>query len=131
MIKKYDQFINEEEGRFKNILLSAIFSLGLKLSDAQVLKNNQQALGIIDTCSQWNNNIHKKNLGVEWLKSQLNDKVDNPGEFINQYFQFRGDKTIVIRPHFIEDIKHHKSHGFEIDLNPKTQQFGLHYILKF
>jgi hypothetical protein len=131
MIKKYDQFINEEEGRFKNILLSAIFSLGLKLSDAQVLKSNQKALSIIDTCSQWNNNIHKKNLGVEWLKAELNNKVDNPGEFINQYFQFRGDKTIVIRPQFIEDIKHHKSHGFEIDLNPTTQEFGLHYILKF
>lgn len=129
----YENFkINEEEGYLKNILLSTIFSLGLKMADAQTIQNNQQVLSIVDTCDTWNKKVQQDHqLNPNEFKKHLHLVVDNPDFFIKNYIQFLPDKTVVIRPQFIEDIKHKKQHGIQLDLNPKTQQFGLHYILKF
>ena len=129
----YENFkINEEEGYLKNILLSTIFSLGLKMADAQTIQNNQQVLSIVDTCDTWNKKVQQDHqLNPNEFKKHLHLVLDNPDFFIRNYIQFLPDKTVVIKPDFIDDIKHHKKHGIQLDLNPKTQQFGLHYILKF
>ena len=59
MIKKYDEFINEEEGLFKNIILSiaTFLSLGLSKIQAQSIKFNQPKLSIVDTCYKFNKKV--------------------------------------------------------------------------
>lgn len=129
----YENFkINEEEGYLKNIVLSTILSLGLKVTDAQTIKNNQEALSVVDACDNWNKKVQSNHqLNTSEFKKHLHLIADNPDIFMKNYIEFRPDKTVVIKPQFINDLKHKKQHGIQLDLNPKTQQFGLHYILKF
>jgi hypothetical protein len=121
MIKRYDQFINEEEGFFKNIVitLATILSLGLSKSDAQEIKNDQAKLAIIDTCAKYNKNP----VGVDKLKFYLVDKVKTPEIFIQNYMEIQPDNTVILKPSFIN--------GFKLQVNPLTKWAGFTYILNF
>lgn len=124
-IKNYNDFINEKS-RFKDIVigLGTILNLGLTKSDAQQIQNYPQALSVIDTCDGYNKYVKKTQLdNKNLLTNSLENKVDNPIDFINNYIQFLPDKTIVISPEFIK--------GLNLNLNPETKEFGLNYIVKF
>ena len=133
MIKKYDQFINEEEGYVKNIVLSlaTVLGLGLSKADAQEIKNNQNALSIIDTCDKYNKNIMKSPSSINQLKLDLRDKVEDPNFFVKNHIQMMPDRTIIINPHFINDLKHHTEHGIGLGINPKLNTYSVNYIVKF
>ena len=130
MIKKYDEFINEEEGLFKNIILSiaTFLSLGLSKIQAQSIKFNQPKLSIVDTCYKFNKKVKSNNLAfredpINELKIDLKDKVDNPEKFINNYIEILPDRTIVIRPLFIDGLKFH--------YNPSSKEFTIKYTIDF
>ena len=133
MIKKYDQFINEEEGYVKNIVLSlaTVLGLGISKSDAQEIKNNQNALSIIDSCGKYNRNVMMTPDPISQLKLDLKGKVEDPNFFIKNHVQMMPDRTIIIKPHFINDLKHHKEHGIGLNINPKFNTYSVNYVVKF
>ena len=133
MIKKYDQFINEEEGYVKNIVLSlaTVLGMGLSKADAQEIRNNQNALSIIDSCDKYNKNIMKTPDPINQLKLDLKGKVEDPNFFIKNHVQMMPDRTIIIKPHFINDLKHHKEHGIGLNINPKFNTYSVNYVVKF
>lgn len=118
-IKKYGEFINEEEGYVKNILLSALFSLGINKMQAQEIKNDQEKLDIINTLIDYN----KMPSGIDTLKGDLMPKVKDPEKFIHDYLKIQPDKTIVVSPQFIK--------GLDVDVNPFNKSFHLTYTIKF
>lgn len=118
-IKKYNEFVNEEAGYIKNILLSALFSLGLNRTQAQEIKNDQNKLDIVNTLIDYN----KMPTGVDTLKGNLGPKVKDPDKFIHDYLKIQPDKTIVVSPQFIK--------GLDVDVNPFNRSFHLTYTIKF
>ncbi len=119
IIKNYNQFVNEEKGYLKNLLLSALLSLGISKAQAQSIKNDQQKLSVVDSIINYN----KKPLGLNTLKVDLATKVDNPEKFITNYLTIMPDKTIVVRPSFLE--------GLELHGNLKDKSFNIVYNIKF
>ena len=119
VIKNYNEFINEEKGYLRNLLLSAVLSLGLSKSQAQSIKNDQDKLSVVDSIINYN----KKPLGLNVLKVDLATKVDNPDKFIKNYLTIMPDKTIVVRPSFLE--------GLEIHGNLSNKSFSIVYNIKF
>lgn len=129
MIKKYDEFINEEEGLFKNIILSiaTFLSLGLSKIQAQSIKFSQPKLSIVDTCYKFNKKVKANNLifkddPISELKIDLKDKID-PDKFINNYIDILPDKTIIIKPIFID--------GLNLHYNPSSKEFTIKYTIDF
>jgi len=129
MIKKYDEFINEEEGLFKNIILSiaTFLSLGLSKIQAQSIKFSQPKLSIVDTCYKFNKKVKANNLifkddPINELKIDLKGKVD-PDKFINNYINILPDKTIIIKPIFID--------GLNLHYNPSSKEFTIKYTIDF
>jgi hypothetical protein len=118
-IRKYDEFINEEVGYIKNILLSALFSLGLNKVQAQEIKNDQNKLDIVNTLIDYN----KMPKGIDTLKNDLMPKVKDADKFIHDYLKIQPDKTIVVSPQFIK--------GLDVDVNPFNRSFHLTYTIKF
>jgi len=118
-IKKYDEFTNEEVGYIKNILLSALLSLGIDKIQAQQIQNDQKKLDIVNTISDYN----KKPVGLDSLKMNLLPRVKDAEKFIHDYLKVMPDKTIIVKPSFIK--------GLDIHFNPfnKTGQFT--YLIKF
>jgi hypothetical protein len=130
MIKKYDEFINEEEGFFKNIILSisTFLSLGLSKMQAQSIKFSQPKLSIVDTCYKFNKKVKANNLAfrenpINELKIDLKDKVSEPDKFINNYIEILPDRTIVIKPIFID--------GLDLNYNPSSKGFTVKYTIDF
>lgn len=120
-IKKYDEFTNEEAGYIKTILLSTLLSLGISKSQAQVLKNDQAKLSIIDTVAGYNKNPK----GLDSLKPNLFPKIgsENTEKFLHNFIEIRPDKTIVIKPSFVD--------GLRLDVNPQSKTFEIGYHIKF
>jgi hypothetical protein len=130
MIKKYDEFINEERGFFKNIILSVatFLSLGLSKIQAQSIKFSQPKLSIVDTCYKFNKKVKANNLAfredpINELKIDLKGKVDDTDKFINNYIEILPDKTIVLKPIFID--------GLNLNYNPGIKQFTVKYTIDF
>lgn len=130
MIKKYDEFINEEEGFFKNIILSisTFLSLGLSKMQAQSIKFSQPKLSIVDTCYKFNKKVKANNLAfredpINELKIDLKGKVDDTDKFINNYIDILPDKTIVIKPIFID--------GLNLNYNINSKMFTVKYTIDF
>jgi hypothetical protein len=130
MIKKYDEFINEEEGFFKNIILSisTFLSLGLSNMQAQSIKFSQPKLSIVDTCYKFNKKVKANNIAfredpINELKIDLKDKVSEPDKFINNYIEILPDKTIVLKPIFID--------GLNLNYNPSSKGFTIKYTIDF
>ena len=130
MIKKYDEFINEEEEFFKNIILSisTFLSLGLSKMQAQSIKFSQPKLSIVDTCYKFNKKVKANNLAfredpINELKIDLKGKVSEPDKFINNYIEILPDRTIVIKPIFID--------GLNLNYNPSSKGFTVKYTINF
>ena len=129
MIKKYYDFINEEEGFFKNIILSiaTFLSLGLSKMHAQSIKFNQPKLSIVDTCYKFNKKVKSNNITlkdpINELKIDLKGKVNDPENFINDYIEMLPDRTIVLKPIFIT--------GLKLNYNPRVKQFSVKYTIDF
>jgi hypothetical protein len=130
MIKKYDEFINEEGGFFKNIILSVatFLSLGLSKIQAQSIKFSQSKLSIVDTCYKFNKKVKANNLAfredpINELKIDLKGKVDDTDKFINNYIDILPDKTIIIKPIFID--------GLNLHYNINSKEFTIKYTIDF
>lgn len=124
-IQKYNDFVNEES-RFRDVVIGigTILSLGLSRSDAQQIRNQPGALSVIDTCGSYNQYVKKTQLdNKKLLTNGLENKVNDPIEFINNYVKFLPDKTIVISPEFIK--------GLNLNLNPDSKEIGFKYTVKF
>ena len=50
-IKQYNQFVNEEKGLFKNLLLSTMLSLGINSVDAQTIQQDSVKTEIVKNIS--------------------------------------------------------------------------------
>lgn len=118
-IKKYSEFVNEEAGYVKNILISALFTLGLNRIQAQEIKNDQEKLDVVNTLINYNQMPN----GIDTLKNDLMPKVKDPDKFIHDYLKIQPDKTIVVSPQFIK--------GLDVDVNPFNRSFHLTYTIKF
>ena len=121
-INNFQEFVNEE-GLLKDVVITigTLLSLGLSKADAQYLRNNQQALSIIDTCNKYNQSIKQKtNLH---LSDIISDKVKNSQMFIQNYVRILPDKTIVISPDFVK--------GLKMNVNPDSKEYFITYSLKF
>ena len=82
-IKKYDEFTNEEAGYIRTILLSTLLSLGISKAQAQIIKNDQPKLSIVNTVANYNKNPTPR--GLEDLRISLSQKVESPKKFIHDY----------------------------------------------
>jgi len=128
-IKEYNQFVNEEEGFFKNLLFSAMLALGINTADAQTIQQDSVKTEIVKDISQFNKSVILNLYGdkqipyVRLKKDLLKSNIDEPDTFIEQYLKLQSDGTLIVKPNFIE--------GLEIHLNKGTNTFGLGYNFKF
>ena len=56
-IKEYNQFVNEEEGFFKNLLLSTMLALGINSVDAQTIQQDSVKTEIVKDISNFNKSV--------------------------------------------------------------------------
>jgi len=128
-IKEYNQFVNEEEGFFKNLLFSAMLALGINTADAQTIQQDSVKTEIVKDISQFNKSVILNLYGdkqipyVRLKKDLLKSNIDEPDTFIEQYLKLQSDGTLIVMPDFIK--------GLEIHLNRGTNTFGLGYTFKF
>ncbi len=116
IIKKYNDFVNEEVGYIKTLLLSALLGLGISKVQAQEIKDDQKKLAIVDTIANYN----KDPKGIDVLKMDLSKKVDNPDMFINNYLKLTKKNTFIVKPDFIKNLKlnvHLRDRSFDIKYN--------------
>lgn len=100
--------------------LASLLTLGLSKGQAQELKNNQPKLKLVDTLILYNKNPK----GYESLKNILLPKIGkNTDIFIQKYLDIKPDGTVIVKPTFIN--------GLDIDYNPRSKGFGIHYTIKF
>jgi len=128
-IKEYNQFVNEEEGFFKNLLFSVMLALGINTADAQTIQQDSVKTEIVKNISQFNKsvilNLNGDNkVPYNKLKQDLlRSNIDDPDLFIDDYLKYRPDGTLVVMPDFMK--------GLEIHLNKGTNTYGFGYTLKF
>mgnify|MGYP005841545565 CR=1 FL=1 len=120
-IKRYNEFINEEESYFKRVIISlaAMLSLGLTRSQVNQVKDDPSKMTVIDTLIKYNKNPK----GIDDLEYNLLSKVNNPNKFIKDYLITLSDKTVVVKPTFIN--------GLELNVNPLDKEFHVTYAIKF
>lgn len=119
-IKRYNEFINEE-GSFKNIIISlaSLLSIGLTKSQVSQIKDDPSKMAVVDTIITHN----KDPKDIDTLKYHLLPKVDEPEKFIQDYLRILPDKTVVVKPNFIN--------GLELNANPFNRTFHVTYTIKF
>ena len=129
-IKEYNQFVNEEEGFFKNLLLSAMLALGINSVDAQTIQQDSVKTEIVKDISNFNKsvifNLHGQNDQVPYdkLKQDLvKSNISEPDLFIDKYLKLQSDGTFIVMPDFMK--------GLEIHLNRATNTYGVGYSFKF
>jgi hypothetical protein len=120
-IKKYNDFIKEEESFFKRVVISlaSMISIGLTKSQVDVIKDDPAKMSVVETLLNYN----KDPKGTNMLKYNLLSKVDNPQKFIHDYLIILPDKTVIVKPNFIN--------GLELNLNPVSNEFNILYTIKF
>lgn len=120
-VKRYSEFINEEESYIKRVIISlaAMLSLGLTRSQVNQVKDDPAKLSVIDTLISYNKNPK----GTDTLEYHLLPKVDEPEKFIHDYLKILPDKTVVVKPTFIN--------GLELNANPFNKTFHVTYTIKF
>jgi hypothetical protein len=128
-IKEYNQFVNEEEGFFKNLLLSAMLALGINSVDAQTIQQDSVKTEIVKDINQFNKSVilnlyGDKQIPYNKLKQDLlRCDINEPDLFIDNYLKYRPDGTLVVMPDFMK--------GLEIHLNKGTNTYGVGYTFKF
>ena len=121
-IKEYNQFVNEEEGFFKNLLLSTMLALGINSVDAQTIQQDSVKTEIVKDIGNFNKgvifNINNDNQVLyDKLKKDLSRKnINEPDLFIDKYLKLQSDGTLIVKPNFIE--------GLELHLNRGTLEVG-------
>lgn len=120
-VKRYSEFINEEESYIKRVIISlaAMLSLGLTRSQVNQVKDDTTKLSVIDTLITYNKNPQS----LDTLKYDLLPKIDDPDKFIHDYLRILPDKTVVVKPTFIN--------GLELNVNPFNKTFHVTYTIKF
>lgn len=128
-IKEYNQFVNEEEGFFKNLLLSTMLALGINSVDAQTIQKDSVKTEIVKDIGNFNKGVifnssdNSKVLYDKLKKDLLRKNINEPDTFIKQYLKLQSDGTLIVRPKFIE--------GLELHLNRGTNTFEVGYNFKF
>jgi hypothetical protein len=128
-IKEYNHFVNEEEGFFKNLLLSTMLSLGINSVDAQTIQQDSVKTEIVKDINQFNKSVilnlyGDKQIPYNKLKQDLlRCDINEPDLFIDNYLKYRPDGTLVVMPDFLK--------GLEIHLNKGTNTYGVGYTFKF
>ena len=79
-LNNFEEHINEESNFVKTIALSALLSLGISKSDAQVLakKGDQEELAVIDSLVKFN----QSPISLKELKMSLSNKIEDPNKFV-------------------------------------------------
>jgi hypothetical protein len=125
-INNYKDFNINEEGLFKNFLLSAALSIGLSNADAQTIQNDTAKMEVVNTISNFNKsnliNLYSKDETLNNLKKELSYKLNDPDVFIERYLKLEPN-GILIRPDFIEGLELHlrRNRSFEIGYNIKLK----------
>ena len=110
-LNNFEEHINEENSIIKTIALSALLSLGISKSDAQVLakKNDQEELAVIDSLVKANN----APTTLRDLEISLSNKVDDPNKFIIDNLKIEPDHTITVVPSFLTNLGVSINHKFK------------------
>jgi hypothetical protein len=110
-LNNFEEHINEENSIIKTIALSALLSLGISKSDAQVLakKNDQEELAVIDSLVKANN----APTTLRDLEISLSNKVDDPNKFIIDNLKIEPDHTITVFPSFLKNLGVSINHKFK------------------
>ncbi len=110
-LNNFEEHINEESGIIKTIALSALLSLGISKSDAQVLakKNDQEELAVIDSLVKANN----APTTLRDLEISLSNKLDDPNKFIIDNLKIEPDHTITVVPSFLTNLGVSINHKFK------------------
>ncbi len=101
-LNNFDEHINEESNFIKTIALSALLSLGISKSDAQMLstKNDQVELSVLDSLVNQNKNPKS----INDLERLLSTKVEDPKNFILDNIKVEPDKTVTVFPSFLKNL---------------------------
>jgi len=110
-LNNFEDHINEESNFIKTIALSALLSLGISKSDAQVLakRNDQEELAVIDSLVKAN----QAPVSLRDLKIALSNKVDDPNKFVLDNIKFYPDQTITVVPSFLTNLGVSINHKFK------------------
>ena len=127
-IKEYNQFVvNEEEGLFKSLLLSAMLVIGINRMDAQTIQQDSVKTEVVKNISSFNKaviyNIYPSQVAYDKLKKDLSLHINDTDIFIDKYLRLEQNGTLIVKPNFIE--------GLELHLNRSTNTVGLGYTFKF
>jgi hypothetical protein len=127
-IKEYNQFVvNEEEGLFKSLLLSAMLAIGINRMDAQTIQQDSAKTEVVKNISSFNKaviyNIYPSQVAYDKLKRDLSLHMNEPDLFIDKYLRLEQNGTLIVKPNFIE--------GLELHLNKSTNTYGVGYNFKF
>jgi hypothetical protein len=111
-LNNFEDHINEESSFVKTIALSALLSLGISKSDAQVLakKGDQKELSVIDSLVKFNQDP----VSLKELKMSLSNKVEDPNKFVIDNLKFEPDHTLKVIPSFLKNLGVSVNHKYRI-----------------
>ena len=120
-LNNFDQHINEESSFIKTIALSALLSLGISKSDAQVLskEGDQEELAVIDSLVKFN----QAPVSLKELKMSLSNKIEDPNKFVIDNLKFEPDHTLTVIPSFLSNLG--------VSLNRKYKTYSISYKIDF
>ena len=128
-IKEYNHFVNEEEGFFKNLLLSTMLALGINSADAQTIQQDSIKTEIVKDIGNFNKGvIFNKNYDSQFLLNKLKQdlsrkNINEPDLFIDKYLKLQSDGTLIVKQNFIE--------GLELHLNKRTNTLEVGFSHNF
>jgi len=110
-LNNFGEHINEEESLIKTIALSALMSLGISKSDAQILakKNDQEELAVIDSLIKYN----QAPASLKELKMSLSNKIEDTNKFVIDNLKFEPDHTITVIPSFLKNLGVSVNHRYK------------------
>jgi hypothetical protein len=110
-LNNFGEHINEEESLIKTIALSALMSLGISKSDAQILakKNDQEELEVIDSLIKYN----QAPASLKELKMSLSNKIEDTNKFVIDNLKFEPDHTITVIPSFLKNLGVSVNHRYK------------------
>ncbi len=116
-LNNFEEHINEESNFIKTIALSALLSLGISKSDAQVLakKADQEELAVIDSLVKFN----QVPASLKELKMSLSNKIEDPNKFVIDNLKFEPDHTLTVVPSFLTNLG--------VSINRKYRNYSVSY----
>jgi hypothetical protein len=116
-LNNFEDHINEESNFVRTIALSALLTLGISKSDAQILakKANQKELAVVDTLVKFN----KSPISIKDLKITLSNRIEDPNKFIIDNIKIEPDHTITVIPAFLKNLG--------VSVNRKDRTYTISY----